>query len=236
MKVFPAIDIKNGKCVRLTKGVFDSEKIYNENPINQAEIFKNAGFKNLHIIDLDGALEGQLVNLDIIKNIIDKYSFNLEVGGGVRNESSVSKLIDIGVNKVILGTAAVKNKNFLKLCCKKFPDQIALALDVRKKYIAISGWKDQTELNALDFLQSVKNFGISRIIYTDIDRDGTHLGPNLEDSYLVANKINIPLVISGGVGSIQDVYKISNKNIEGVIVGKAIYENKINLDELSRVK
>lgn len=236
MKVFPAIDIKNGKCVRLTKGVFDSEKIYNENPINQAEIFKNAGFKNLHIIDLDGALEGQLVNLDIIKNIIDKYSFNLEVGGGVRNESSVSKLIDIGVNKVILGTAAVKNKNFLKLCCKKFPDQIALALDVRKKYIAISGWKDQTELNALDFLQSVKNFGISRIIYTDIDRDGTHLGPNLEDSYLVANKINIPLVISGGVGSIQDVYKISSKNIEGVIVGKAIYENKINLEELSRIK
>ena len=107
---------------------------------------------------------------------------------------------------------------------------------MRKKYIAISGWKDQTELNALDFLQSVKNFGISRIVYTDIDRDGTHLGPNLEDSYLVANKINIPLVISGGVGSIQDVYKISNKNIEGVIVGKAIYENKINLDELSRVK
>jgi len=236
MKVFPAIDIKNGKCVRLTKGDFDSEKIYNENPINQAEIFKNAGFKNLHIIDLDGALEGQLVNLNIIKNIIDKYSFNLEVGGGIRNESSVSKLIDIGVNKVILGTAAVKNKNFLKLCCKRFPDQIALALDVRKKYIAISGWKDQTELNALDFLQSVKNFGISRIVYTDIDRDGTHLGPNLEDSYLVANKINIPLVISGGVGSIQDVYKISNKNIEGVIVGKAIYENKINLDELSRVK
>ncbi len=236
MKVFPAIDIKNGKVVRLTKGEFDSEKIYNENPINQAEIFKNAGFKNLHIIDLDGALEGQLVNLNVIKNIIDKYSFNLEVGGGVRNESSVSKLIDIGVNKVILGTAAVKDKNFLKLCCKRFPDQIALALDVRKKYIAISGWKDQTALNALDFLQSVENFGISRIVYTDIDRDGTHLGPNLEDSYLVANKINIPLVISGGVGSIQDVYKISNKNIEGVIVGKAIYENKINLDELSRVK
>ena len=236
MKVFPAIDIKNGKVVRLTKGEFDSEKIYNENPINQAEIFKNAGFKNLHIIDLDGALEGQLVNLNVIKNIIDKYSFNLEVGGGVRNESSVSKLIDIGVNKVILGTAAVKDKIFLKLCCKRFPDQIALALDVRKKYIAISGWKDQTALNALDFLQSVENFGISRIVYTDIDRDGTHLGPNLEDSYLVANKINIPLVISGGVGSIQDVYKISNKNIEGVIVGKAIYENKINLDELSRVK
>ena len=238
MKILPAIDLKNGKCVRLTKGDFSSEKIYNENPINQAEIFFKAGFKFLHMIDLDGALEGNLVNIKIVEEIIKKFNMKVELGGGIRNEKNVSKLIDVGADKIILGTAAIKDRKFLELCCKKYPKNIALALDVRNNKIATSGWKNQTSINVIDYLNSVKDFSISRIIYTDIEKDGTNTGPNLKDSYTIAEKFNIPLVISGGVSSVGDVNKIinDNKKIEGVIVGKAIYENKINLEELSKIQ
>jgi len=237
MKIFPAIDLKNGKCVRLTRGDFKSEKIYNENPINQAEIFSNAGFKYLHIIDLDGALEGNLVNLKIIEKIVKKFNFKVEIGGGVRSEDTINKLLDIGSDKIILGTAAIKNKSFLENCCKKHAGNIALSLDARKNNIAISGWKDQTNLSIFDFLNIVKDYGISRLIYTDIDKDGTSEGPNFEDSYKIADNFNIPLVISGGVSSMIDINKIinDNKKIEGIVVGKAIYENRIKLEELSKI-
>ena len=237
MKILPAIDLKNGKCVRLTKGDFKSEKIYNENPINQAEIFSNAGFKYLHIIDLDGALEGNLVNLKVVEEIVKKFNFKVEIGGGVRSEDSIGKLLDIGSDKIILGTAAIKNKSFLKSCCKKYFGHIALALDVRRNNIAISGWKDQTNINIFDFLNTVKDFGISRLIYTDIDKDGTNEGPNFEDSYKIADRFNIPVIISGGISSMNDINKIvsDNKKINGIIVGKALYENRIKLEELSKI-
>jgi len=237
MKIFPAIDIKNGKCVRLTKGDFKSEKIYNENPINQAEIFSNAGFKYLHIIDLDGALEGSLVNLKIIKEIVIKFNFKIEIGGGIRSKDSITRLLDLGTDKVILGTAAIKDKFFLETCCKNFPAKIALSLDARKNKIATSGWKDQTQIDIFDFLNIVKDYGISRLIYTDIDKDGTNTGPNLEGSYKIAERFNLPVLISGGVSSMNDVNKIvnDNKKIEGIIVGKAIYENKIKLEELGKI-
>jgi len=237
MKILPAIDLKNGKCVRLTKGDFKSEKIYNENPINQAEVFSNAGFKYLHIIDLDGALEGNLVNLKVVEEIVKKFNFKIEIGGGIRSEDSIGKLLDIGSDKIILGTAAIKNKSFLESCCKKYFGRIALALDVRRNNIAISGWKDQTNINIFDFLNTVKDFGISRLIYTDIDKDGTNEGPNFEDSYKIADRFNIPVIISGGVSSMDDINKIvsDNKKINGIIVGKALYENRIKLEELSKI-
>ena len=237
MKILPAIDLKNGKCVRLTKGDFKSEKIYNENPINQAEVFSNAGFKYLHIIDLDGALEGNLVNLKVVEEIVKKFNFKIEIGGGIRSEDSIGKLLDIGSDKIILGTAAIKNKSFLESCCKKYSGHIALALDVRRNNIAISGWKDQTNINIFDFLNTVKDFGISRLIYTDIDKDGTNEGPNFEDSYKIADRFNIPVIISGGVSSMDDINKIvsDNKKINGIIVGKALYENRIKLEELSKI-
>ena len=237
MKIFPAIDLKNGKCVRLTKGDFKSEKIYNENPIDQAEIFSNESFKYLHIVDLDGALNGSLVNLEIIKKIVKKFNFKVEVGGGIRSEDSIAKLLDIGCDKIILGTAAIEDKSFLESCCKKYLGNIALALDVRKNNIATSGWMDQTNINIFEFLNRVKDYGISRLIYTDIDKDGTNEGPNFEDSYRIADRFNIPVIISGGISSMSDVNKIvsDNKKIEGIIVGKAIYENRIKLEELSKV-
>jgi|TARA_B110000967_G_C18626541_1_gene431486 phosphoribosylformimino-5-aminoimidazole carboxamide ribotide isomerase len=237
MKILPAIDLKNGKCVRLTKGDFKSEKIYNENPINQAEIFSNAGFKYLHIIDLDGALEGNLINLKVIEEIVQKFNFKIEIGGGVRSQENVAKLLDIGSDKVILGTAAIKEKSFLESCCKKYPGKIALSLDARKNNVAISGWKDQTNINIFDFLNTVKDYDISRLIYTDIEKDGTNTGPNFKDSYKIADKFNIPVIISGGISSMDDINKVINENkkIEGIIVGKAIYEKRIKLEELSKI-
>ena len=237
MKIFPAIDIKNGKCVRLTKGDFKSEKIYNENPVDQAGVFSDAGLKHLHIIDLDGALEGNLVNLKVIEEIVKKFNFKVEIGGGIRSEDSIAKLLDIGSDKVILGTAAIKNKSFLETCCRKYSGNIALSLDARKNNIAISGWKDQTNINIFDFLNTVKDYGISRLIYTDIDKDGTNKGPNFESSYKIADSYNVPVLMSGGISSINDIKKIitDDKKIEGIIVGKAIYENRIKLDELSKI-
>ena len=239
MKIFPAIDIKDGKCVRLTKGDFDQLKIYNEDPVKQIEDFLVYGFKNIHIIDLDGALSGKLVNFKIIKKIILKHKINLQVGGGIRNIESIQQLVDIGVGKIILGTAAISDTSFLKNACNKFSNKIALSIDVRNKKVALSGWKDQTEIDALDFIKMVENFGISRLIYTDINRDGTNLGANISESLALAKKIKIPLIVSGGVSSIDDVKNIINckeKNIEGIIVGKAIYEKKINLKELKELE
>lgn len=238
LKIFPAIDLKDGKCVRLTKGDFKKMNVYNEDPVSQAEIFFSEGFKNLHIIDLDGALTGNLVNIKIIKKIIQNYDMKIEVGGGIRTKDNISKLIDIGADKIILGTAAIKNKNFLEGSCKKYPKKIALAIDVRSNQIALSGWKDQTNLDALEFLNSITNIGLSRIIYTDINKDGTGTGPNLNESYKIAEKIKIPLIISGGISSLEEVKKIFKEKrdyIEGVIIGKAIYDNKINLKELKKV-
>ena len=237
MKIFPAIDLKNGKCVRLTRGDFKSEKIYNENPINQAEIFSNAGFKYLHIIDLDGALEGNLVNLKIIEKIVKKFNFKVEIGGGIRSEDSIARLLDIGSDKIILGTAAIRDKFFLENCCKKYSGKIALSLDARRNNLATSGWKVQTDINIFDFLNTVKDYGISRLIYTDIDKDGTNTGPNFENSYKIADRFNIPVIVSGGISSMNDINKIvkENKKIEGIIVGKAIYENKIKLEELNKI-
>mgnify|MGYP006116570293 CR=1 FL=1 len=239
MKIFPAIDIKDGKCVRLTKGDFEQLKVYCKDPVKQIEDFLNHGFKNIHIIDLDGALSGKLVNFEIIKKIILKYKINLQVGGGIRNLESVKQLVDIGVEKIILGTAAISDKSFLKSACNKFVSKIALAIDVRRKKVALSGWKNQTEIDALEFIKMIENYGVSRLIYTDINRDGTSLGANIQESMSVAKKTKIPLIISGGVSSIDDVKNIirhKEKNIEGIIIGKAIYEKKIDLKKLKELE
>jgi len=236
MKIFPAIDIKDNKCVRLLKGNFDDKKIYNITPIDQAKKYKDFGFDYLHIVDLDGALTGETINLNIIEDIINKLNIKIEIGGGIRSLNKIQNYLDIGADKVILGSAAFKDKSFLKEACKSYKNQIALGLDAKKGFVAISGWKEETDLNALEFLKDVNNFGISRLIYTDIERDGTKTNPNLEETIKVAEISNSPVIVSGGVSSIKDIENIkslNNKNIEGVIVGKAIYDGDISLKELS---
>ncbi len=237
MKIFPAIDIKDKKCVRLVKGNFDNKTEYEMSPVEQARKYKDHGFKNLHIVDLDGALTGDTVNLDIIQIIVKNFDLKIEVGGGVRSIESIKKYTDIGVEKVILGSAAIKDKNFLKEACQKFPNQIALGLDAKDGYLSVSGWKENSNKLTLDFLKEINDFGASRLIYTDINQDGMKQGPNFEETSKVAGTSNCPVVISGGVSSIDDIKKakeLNNKNIEGIIVGKAIYDGDINLDELAR--
>jgi len=233
MKIFPAIDIKDKKCVRLVRGDFNNKTEYQISPVDQAEKYKEHGFKNLHIVDLDGALTGETVNLEIIQKIVHNFDLNIEVGGGIRTIDSIQKYIDLGVEKVILGSAAIKNKNFLKEACQKFPNKIALGLDAKDGYLSVSGWKENSNLLTLDFLKDVNDFGVSRLIYTDINRDGMKQSPNFEETINVAEISNCPVIISGGVSSIDDVKKAKNlKNVEGIIVGKAIYDGDISLDEL----
>jgi len=235
MKIFPAIDIKDKKCVRLVKGDFDNKTEYDMSPVEQARKYKDQGFKNLHIVDLNGALTGETVNLDIIQDIVGKFNLKVEVGGGIRNLDSVKRYADMGVEKIILGSAAIKNKNFLKESCEKFPNKIALALDTKDGYLSVSGWKESSNKLTLEYLEEVNDYGVSRLIYTDIDRDGMKRGPNFGETMKVSKMSNCPVIISGGVSSIDDIKRARNlKNVEGIIVGKAIYDGDIKLEELVR--
>jgi phosphoribosylformimino-5-aminoimidazole carboxamide ribotide isomerase len=235
MKIFPAIDIKDKKCVRLVKVDFDKKTEYKMSPIEQAGEYKDHGFKNLHIVDLDGALTGETINLNIIQEIVTKFDLKIEIGGGIRNFESIKRYSDSGVEKVILGSAAIKDKNFLKEACQKFPDKIALGLDAKDGYLSMSGWKENSNQLTLDYLKEVNDYGASRLIFTDINRDGMKQSPNFEETLKVADASVCPVIISGGVSSIVDIKKakeLNNKNIEGIIVGKAIYDGDIKLDQL----
>ena len=237
MKIFPAIDIKDKKCVRLIKGDFENKTEYETSPIDQAGKYKDYGFKNLHIVDLDGALTGKTVNLKIIQEIVSKYDLKIEIGGGVRSLDSIKQYINIGVEKVILGSGAIKNKEFLKEACQKYKNQIALGLDAKDGNLYVSGWKENLNVKTINFLKDVNNYGVSRIIYTDINRDGMKNSPNFDETIKIAELSNCPVVISGGVSSINDIKKakeLNNKKIEGIIVGKAIYDGDIKLDELAK--
>ena len=235
MKIFPAIDIKDKKCVRLVKGDFDNKTEYEMSPIEQAKKYKDHGFINLHIVDLDGALTGRTINIDLIKGLVSKFDLKIEIGGGIRNFESIQKYTDIGVEKVILGSAAIKDKNFLKEACKRFRNKIALGLDAKDGYLAVSGWKENSNQLTTDFLQEINDYGVSRLIYTDINRDGTKQSPNFEETSKIAEISNCPVIISGGVSSMDDIRKAKSlKNIEGIIVGKAIYDGDIKLEELAK--
>jgi phosphoribosylformimino-5-aminoimidazole carboxamide ribotide isomerase len=237
MIIFPAIDIKGGKCVRLLKGDFNKITQYEKTPLEQANEFSDLGFNNIHLVDLDGALTSNQLNEKIIEKISKNKKIKIQIGGGVRSIERIRKLLNFGVDKVILGTAAIKNLQFLEEACNKFNNKIALAIDVRNGFIALSGWKKQTNILALDFVKKIEKIKVSRIVYTDINKDGTKSGPNLKDTTQLSNLIKIPVVISGGISSIADIINIKEKkysNIEGVIVGKAIYDGNIDIRELSR--
>ena len=237
MIIFPAIDIKDGKCVRLVKGDFNQMTSYEKSPFDQAKIYFENGFSNIHIVDLDGALRGKSSNSYIVKEILKNLKIKIQIGGGIRNIDEVDSWVKSGVDKVIIGTAAVENKNFLKTACERFKNKIAISLDVKDGFIFLSGWKKQTSILAVDFLKEIQNFGISRIIYTDINKDGTKKGPNIKDTIELSSKVKIPFIISGGISSIEDIKKIkslNNSNIEGVIVGKSIYDGDIKINELAK--
>ena len=238
MIIFPAIDIKDGKCVRLIRGDFNQMTSYEKSPFEQAKIYFENGFSNIHIVDLDGALRGKSSNSNVVKKILKSFKLKIQIGGGIRTIDEVDNWVKSGVDKVIIGTAAVENKNFLKIACEKFKNKIAVSLDVKDGLIFLSGWKKQTNILAVDFLKEIKNFGISRIIYTDINKDGTKKGPSINDTIELSKKVKIPFVISGGISSVEDIKKIkllNKSNIEGVVVGKSIYDGDIKINELAKL-
>jgi len=238
MIIFPAIDIKDGVCVRLIKGDYRQITTYENTPLDQANKYFENGFNNIHIVDIDGALHGRPVNSILIKEIIKKVKVKIQIGGGIRTIEDISRWIEMGIDRVVMGTAAVENLELLEMACNKFKNKIAVSLDAKDGLIALSGWKKQTNISAIDLIKKIQNFGVSRIIYTDINRDGTKQGPNIKDTVELSSKTKIPLVISGGVSSLEDIKKIkslSNSNIEGVIIGKAIYDGDIKINDLAKL-
>ena len=235
MIIFPAIDLKDGKCVRLYKGDFNKTTIFNSSPFNQALEFQKKGFTHLHLVDLDGALKGKSKNKKIIIKIIKHTRLNVQLGGGIRTLKQISFWIKNGVSTVIVGTMAIRNPKILKRACDLFPGQIAVALDVRNNFLAMKGWVKQTKIKLIQFSKKLEDFGVTRIIYTDINRDGTKQGVNFNQLKKIINKINIPLVVSGGIGSIKDIKILSKNNLyDGVIIGKAIYDKTIPLNQIKK--
>ena len=235
MIIFPAIDLKDGKCVRLYKGDFSKTTIFNASPYNQAVEFKKKGFTDLHLVDLDGALKGKSKNKEVIIKIIKKTNLQVQLGGGIRTLKQISFWIKNGVSTIVVGTMAIKNPKILKKACDLFPGRIAVALDVRNNFLAIKGWVKQTKINVMDFSKKLEDFGVSRIIYTDINRDGTKTGINFYQLKKIRSKVNIPLVVSGGVSNMNDIKKLYKAELfDGVIIGKAIYDKSIPLNELKK--
>jgi phosphoribosylformimino-5-aminoimidazole carboxamide ribotide isomerase len=236
MIIFPAIDLKDGKCVRLYKGDFSKSTIFNSSPYNQASEFQKKGFTDLHLVDLDGALKGRSKNKKVIMKIIKSTNLNVQLGGGIRTLKQISFWIRNGVSTVVVGTMALQKPKILKKACDLFPGRIAVALDVRNNFLAIKGWVKQTRINFLDFLKKLENLGLSRIIYTDINRDGTKNGININKLVKIIENVNIPVVVSGGISNIKDVKQLKKINyLQGVIIGKAIYDGTINLNKLQKL-
>ena len=237
MIIYPAIDLKNQKCVRLYKGDFSKEEIFNHSPLDQAQQFEELGFGNLHIVDLDRTLDSNSSNLISIKEIVKNTKLKVQVGGGLRTLENIKEVLNLGVENIIMGTAAVENISLLKEVASKYPNQISVGVDVRKGFLALKGWTDQTQLSASEFIEQIKECKIKSIIFTDIDKDGTKEGVNLDETLKLTTLTKVPIIASGGVANIEDVLNIQKtKKIGGVIIGKAIYDGSINLEELVKIK
>jgi phosphoribosylformimino-5-aminoimidazole carboxamide ribotide isomerase len=238
MIIFPAIDIRGGKCVRLLKGNFNNITHYKESPIDQAIKFEELGFSHLHIVDLDRAAASQEnnSNLNIIKNIIKNTNIKIQLGGGLRTLEHIDEVLGLGVDSVVLGTLAINNISLLNKICNKFPNQVAVGVDTKNGLIATHGWTQITKTLITDYLKKIKDIKIKRIIFTDIERDGTKKGINLAETLNLTHITKFPVVASGGVSKIEDITEIINtKVIEGVIIGKAIYDGDIDIIKLSKI-
>lgn len=235
MEIFPAIDLKEGRCVRLYQGEFSKETVMNEDPVAQAIIFEKFGAKRLYIVDLDGAVAGESLNLSVIERICKAVRIPVQVGGGIRSLVAVEKLFSVGVDKVILGTAALYDKTFLEEAVLLYKEKIIVGIDAKNGFVATRGWLDVSEISYIDLAKQMEKIGVQTIVFTDISKDGTLAGPNIEQLELLQKSVAIRLIASGGVASIQDVKKLNDMNIYGVIIGKALYEKTIDLEEVVEV-
>lgn len=230
MIIIPAIDIKGGKCVRLTQGDYDKENIYYDDPFEVAQEWKRLGVKYLHLVDLDGALKGRRINEESIRKIADLLS--VELGGGIRNIENVDEAFSYGVSRVIIGTAAVKNPDFVKEACDKYGDKIIVSIDAKGGMVATDGWTKVLDIKAVDFAKKMKEAGVTNIVYTDIATDGMLQGPNIKELIEIKNATGLKVTASGGISSIEDIEVLKKENFYGAIVGKAIYEGKIKLEDI----
>ena len=234
MLIIPAIDIKEGKCVRLREGQFSDTEIFSDDPIKVAVKWADQGAEMLHVVDLDGARYGNLANTSLVEQIIKKIDIPVQVGGGIRSYQEVKNLINLGVSRVILGTILWRYKTLAKKLFKDFSEKTIAGIDARDGYVAIEGWQSVTPVVALNFAKEMEKLGAKRIIYTDIKRDGTLIGPNIENIKEMLKNVNIPLICSGGIASLNDIKKLKkfkDLGLEGIIVGKALYKKRIILEE-----
>lgn len=231
MDILPAVDLRAGKCVRLIQGRYERQITYREDPVAQAEEFYAQGARWLHIVDLDGAKEGKPVNLDVVERILRRVPMRVELGGGIRDEETIQRLLELGLERVILGTRAVENYEWFSQMCRQFPHRLVLSLDARGSHLAAEGWLTQTDGDLLEFARQAAKLPIAAIIYTDIEKDGMLSGPNLKRTEELVKAAAVPIVAAGGVTTIDDVKKLKNTGVSGVIIGRALYEGTIFLSE-----
>lgn len=237
MEILPAIDLLDGRCVRLYQGDYQQSQIYHENPVEVARQWAEQGATRLHLVDLDGAKVGKPVNLAAIEAIVRAISIPVQVGGGLRDRARVAQLLKLGVERVILGTVAVEQPELVASLCQEFPQQIVVGIDARNGRVATRGWLETSTVEATDLAQQMEKLGAAAIIYTDIHRDGTLIGPNLEALRELASHLDIPVIASGGVSALRDLLSLSSLEslgVTGVIVGKALYTGDVNLEEAIR--
>lgn len=238
MIIYPAIDLKGGRCVRLYKGDMNKDTVYNESPAAQAHEWARSGFSWIHVVDLDGAVQGKPVNKEAVRAIINAVDIPVQLGGGIRTLAQIEGWLEQGLSRVILGTVAVRNPALVMEACDLFPGQIAIGLDARNGNVAVEGWVEDSTIKATDLAKKFEDAGVSCIIYTDIDRDGTGQGLNMDSTIALARATTLPVIASGGVGALDDLRKVNQAakdGVEGVIVGKALYERKFTPEEALKI-
>jgi phosphoribosylformimino-5-aminoimidazole carboxamide ribotide isomerase len=238
MLIIPAIDIKDGRCVRLFQGDMDKETIYFERPIDAARHWAKEGATFIHVVDLNGAVEGRPVHTREVEAICRETGLSVELGGGLRSTESVQAVLGLGVSRVVVGTAAYDNQEFLRALCQRFPEKIVVGIDARNGKVAVKGWKETTSMDAIELAKRCQTDGASRIIYTDISRDGTREGLNVEETVKLARSVRIPVIASGGVATLDDIRRLlplEKAGVEGVIVGRALYSGALTLSDATSI-
>jgi len=230
--IFPAIDIRGGRCVRLYQGKYDKETVYNNDPVVVAEKWEKEGAKYLHIVDLDGALTGELVNKELIKRIVETVNIPVQMGGGIRTLERAREILDLGVERIIVGTSAIKKKDFTQELVEKFGEKVVVSIDAKDGYVCVDGWTNSSEIEAIGFAKELQKKGVRTIVYTDISKDGTMIGPNLYELKKLKENVDIDIIASGGIGRKEDIEELERMNLYGAIVGKALYEGKVSLEML----
>lgn len=238
MLVIPAIDLRNGKCVRLMEGRIDQETVYSDDPVGMACNFERMGAERIHIVDLDGAFSGQMVNLSVIAEIVRIVKIPVQLGGGIRTMETIEMLLNLGVNRVILGTAAISHLSLVSEVVERYGERIMVGIDSKNGQVAIKGWADTVAKTYLELGREIKSLGVKQVVFTDTRRDGTFKGPNLESSVKLARESGLEVIVSGGVASLEDIKRIGDlkePGIAGVIIGKALYAGKLDLPEAIKI-